>query len=129
MSSGQRQLLLVAKMLLQQPAILLMDDALSILDPASRAKVHNLLHTTLQATTVMYATLHADTLLDFDSVIVMQHGEVIEQGPVPELCQLKGGHFAKMLAAQAAHKSSPMPASSIALDVAHDEEIWQEIVS
>jgi len=81
LSLGQKQLLGIARMLLRQPPVLLLDDCTSALDPATQDVVHAALKSELPLSTIVAASQHAQAVLGFDQVVLLQKGEVLEQGP------------------------------------------------
>lgn len=100
LSFGQRQLLSIARMVIRQPAILLLDEATSAIDPATQEAVQNTIRAGFPDSTIMAIAHRLETILDFDMVVVLDKGEVVEMGTVSELKDRKGGLFNKMLAAK-----------------------------
>lgn len=100
LSFGQRQLMCIARMVLRQPALLLLDEATSAIDPATQETVQNTIKAGFPDSTIFAIAHRLETILDFDMVIVLDKGEIVEMGPVSELKDLAGGRFNKMLAAK-----------------------------
>eukprot|EP00929_Paragymnodinium_shiwhaense_P053587 TRINITY_DN26835_c0_g2_i1.p1 TRINITY_DN26835_c0_g2~~TRINITY_DN26835_c0_g2_i1.p1 ORF type:complete len:1687 (+),score=385.59 TRINITY_DN26835_c0_g2_i1:83-5143(+) len=98
MSFGQRQLLCIARMILRQPSLLLLDEATSGIDPATQELVNNTIKEQFPSSTILAVAHRLETVLDFDVVVVMERGRVVETGSVQELADLKGGYFANLLA-------------------------------
>jgi len=96
-SFGQRQLLCIARMILRQPALLLLDEATSAIDPNTQEVVQQAIRSAFPDSTIVAVAHRLETILDFDGVIVMEKGHIVEQGSVKELANTKGGLFAKML--------------------------------
>lgn len=97
LSFGQRQLLCIARMILRQPALLLLDEATSAIDPRTQEVVQQAIRSCFPDSTLVAVAHRLETVLDFDRVIVMEQGHVVEHGSVKELANTKGGLFAKML--------------------------------
>jgi len=100
LSFGQRQLLSIARMVLRQPPLLLLDEATSAIDPRTQEMVQKAMHSQFTDSTLIAIAHRLETILDFDMVIVMDQGHIVEKGTVKELEAAKGGIFAKMLSAK-----------------------------
>lgn len=100
LSFGQRQLLCIARMVLRQPALLLLDEATSAIDPRTQESVQTTLRTSFPGSTIVAVAHRLETIIDFDHCVVMEAGDVTEQGTVKELCLRKDGHLRKMLSAK-----------------------------
>jgi len=100
LSFGQRQLVCLARMVLRRPPLLLLDEATSAIDPRTQEIVQQTINEAFAGSTVVAVAHRLETILDFDHVCVLELGEVVEQGPVTEVAQLKGGHLNRMLAAR-----------------------------
>lgn len=96
LSLGQRQLLCIARSLLSDPKILLMDEATASIDQKTDNLIQSLIRTKLKNTTVLTIAHRLDTIMDYDRIAVMDYGEILEVGSPHELI-LKGGSFAKLL--------------------------------
>jgi len=84
-------------MILRQPALLLLDEATSAIDPNTQEVVQQAIRSAFPDSTIVAVAHRLETILDFDGVIVMEKGHIVEQGSVKELANTKGGLFAKML--------------------------------
>mmetsp|Transcript_8378 Transcript_8378/g.14889 ORF Transcript_8378/g.14889 Transcript_8378/m.14889 type:complete len:1637 (+) Transcript_8378:146-5056(+) len=102
LSFGQRQLMCIARMVLRQPAVLLLDEATSAIDPHTQEKVQETINSAFPDSTLVAVAHRLETILDFDEVIVMDKGNVAEQGPVKEVAKRKDGLFRQMLATKKA---------------------------
>jgi len=100
LSFGQRQLVCLARMILRQPGLLLLDEATSAIEPHTQQLVQQTIKSAFPSSTLVAVAHRLETVLDFDYVVVMEHGDVAEQGPVKELTERKDGTFRKMLAAK-----------------------------
>merc|ERR1712151_1244491 len=98
-SFGQRQLICIARMVLRQPPLLLLDEATSAVDPKTQEQVQEAIRRGFPDTTLVAVAHRLETILDFDMVVVMKLGHIVEKGPVKELAKLKDGAFANLLRA------------------------------
>merc|ERR1719486_74045 len=96
LSFGQRQLLCMARMVIRQPALILLDEATSALDPATQQQVQHTIEKQFPESTLVMIAHRLETVANFDKVMVMDRGQIKEQGRVEQLRVLKDGIFAKM---------------------------------
>ena len=96
LSSGERQLLCFARSLLEDAKILILDEATSNLDEASDASIQMLLRNEFGAHTVLTIAHRLLTVIDYDSLVVMGGGQLIEQGAPRELLARDNGVLAAM---------------------------------
>lgn len=103
LSSGQRQMLSLARALVWDPAVLLFDEATSAIDSASEAAFRQALltETSRHQRAILTVAHRLSTAREADRVIVLEDGRVIETGTPAELIQ-KGGRFAALLELEAA---------------------------
>lgn len=94
LSQGQRQLLCLARALLKNPKVMLMDEATASIDYATDAKIQETLRE-IKNTTITIAH-RLQTIIDYDKVLVLDKGEVIEYGDPWDLVQKKDGIFRGM---------------------------------
>ncbi|PVI02729.1 bile acid-transporting ATPase [Periconia macrospinosa] len=94
LSQGQRQLLCLARALLKHPKVLLMDEATASIDYATDAKIQETIRE-IKNTTITIAH-RLQTIIDYDKVLVLDHGEVIEFGDPFDLVNKNGGSFRSM---------------------------------
>lgn len=87
LSGGQRQRLALARALVRQPAVLLLDDTTSALDPTTEAKVLSNLRAALTHTTVVAIASRPSTIALADDVLYLDNGEVVAHGRHEELMQ------------------------------------------
>jgi ABC-type multidrug transport system fused ATPase/permease subunit len=84
LSGGQRQRLAIARALLQKPCILILDEATSCLDPTSETLILRNLWHHLSASTLIVVYHRASTLSDFNRILVLSDGRIVEDlGPDP----------------------------------------------
>lgn len=94
LSQGQRQLLCLARALLKQPKVLLMDEATASIDYATDAKIQETIRE-IKNTTITIAH-RLQTIIDYDKVLVLDKGEVIEFGDPFDLIRREEGSFRSM---------------------------------
>jgi ATP-binding cassette subfamily B protein len=103
LSSGQRQMLSLARALIWDPAVLLFDEATSAIDSASEAAFRQalLVESSRHQRAILTVAHRLSTAREADRVIVLENGRVMETGTPAELIQ-KGGRFAALLELEAA---------------------------
>lgn len=99
LSGGQKQRIAIARALLTNPRILIFDEATSALDYESERKVQDNMRTICQGRTVFIIAHRLSTVRDAHRIIVMDKGQVVEEGSHDQLLQ-KGGHYASLHAYQ-----------------------------
>ncbi len=100
LSGGQRQRLAIARALLKQAPILLLDEATSALDSESEHAIQMALDNLMQGRTVIAIAHRLSTLRNFDRIVVMEAGRVIDDGP-PMVLSGRPGPYRDLLRAQA----------------------------
>jgi ATP-binding cassette, subfamily B, multidrug efflux pump len=102
LSAGQQQLLALARALVWNPRLILLDEATSTVDSASDAAFRRALELLVrqQGKGVLTIAHRLATAREADRVIVLEHGSIIEQGPPDELVR-QGGRFADLLELEA----------------------------
>lgn len=93
---GQKQLLCLARALLRDNKFLILDEATSNVDMETDYFIQNCIHTKFQNTTVITIAHRLNTIADYDKVIVMSRGKIIEIGSPYQLIQ-SNGLFAEMV--------------------------------
>lgn len=93
-SVGERQLLCLARSLLAKPKVLVMDEATASVDGETDAFIQKMLRTRFKNTTLLTVAHRINTIMDYDSVIVMDDGKAIEYGSPAELLQQNGAFAA-----------------------------------
>ena len=85
MSGGQKQRLCIARALLTKPKILILDDSTSAVDMATDAKIRAAFRTQLQGATKLIIAQRVASVMDADSIIVMDNGAIADMGTHEEL--------------------------------------------
>jgi ATP-binding cassette, subfamily B, bacterial len=94
LSAGQRQLVAFARAFLADPAVLILDEATSSLDIPSERLVQRALRTILADRTAFVIAHRLSTVETADRVIVLEHGEVVEDGSPADLIHASGRYAA-----------------------------------
>lgn len=95
LSGGQRQRIAIARAILKNAPILILDEATSSLDSVTEKLIQESLHQLMQDRTTMVVAHRLSTLADMDKIIVFHRGCVIEEGTKESLLKA-GGHFATL---------------------------------
>ncbi|NTW01804.1 MAG: ABC transporter ATP-binding protein [Oscillochloris sp.] len=104
-SLGQRQLVALSRVLLQNPAILLLDEATASIDPFTEVQVQAGLEMALRGRTSIVIAHRLSTVRMADRIIVMRQGQVIEEGDHDGLLAA-GGHYAELYSAYFRHQDA-----------------------
>ncbi|MBO8155424.1 MAG: ABC transporter ATP-binding protein [Bacillaceae bacterium] len=99
LSVGERQLLSFARALLADPKIIILDEATASIDTETEVKIQNAMKKLLKGRTSIVIAHRLSTIRDSDNIIVLDHGEIIEQGNHDELMAKKGEYY-KLVKAQ-----------------------------
>lgn len=99
LSGGQKQRISIARALIKNPSIVIFDDCLSAVDAKTEKAVLNNLNVYLQHKTAIVITHRIFSLFNFDKIIVLEDGKIVEQGHHEKLLQ-QNGYYAQMYARQ-----------------------------
>ncbi len=108
LSQGQRQLISIARAVLINPRILILDEATSSIDTRTEALVQSAIARLLQGRTSFVIAHRLSTVTQADQVLVIQQGEIIEQGTHAELIAQQGT-YANLYALQLGTRSDAVP--------------------
>lgn len=99
LSQGQRQLLSITRVLLMNPRVLILDEATSSIDTVSEQHVNHAMHLLMEGKTSFIIAHRLSTIIDADLILVMEQGNIIEQGTHEELLN-KNGAYAQLFNSQ-----------------------------
>lgn len=90
MSSGEKQIIALARAIIQNPAVLVMDEATSHIDIETENIIKRGLQIACEGRTVIVIAHRLSTIFDADNIIVLDHGEKVEEGTHEELLKING---------------------------------------
>ena len=98
LSQGQRQLICLARALLKRSKILVLDEATSSVDAKTDAQVQETIRREFvkRGVTVITVAHRLDTVLNYDKILVLDAGELVEIGPPSELLKQTGGYLRRL---------------------------------
>ena len=95
LSEGQKQLLCITRIMLALPPMLILDEATSSIDTRTERKISDAFEKLMQGRTTFIVAHRLSTIVNADTILVMQSGRVVEQGTHKQLLQ-KGGAYAEL---------------------------------
>ena len=98
-SAGQKQLLTIARVILANPKILILDEATSSIDTRTEIEIQNAMDNLMKGRTSFIIAHRLSTIKNADLILVMNHGDIVEQGTHEELLA-KGGFYEKLYDSQ-----------------------------
>ena len=98
-SQGQKQLLTIARAILADPKILILDEATSSVDTRTEVRIQKAMDNLMRGRTSFIIAHRLSTIRDADSILVMRDGDIVEQGSHEELLA-KGGFYAQLYNSQ-----------------------------
>jgi len=104
LSLGQRQLVALARVLLKNPAIFILDEATASIDPFTEAQIQEGLNAVMQYRTTIVIAHRLSTIRHADRIIVMDHGKIVEEGAHRAL-MAQGGEYANLYDTYFRHQS------------------------
>jgi ATP-binding cassette subfamily C protein len=100
LSGGQRQRLAIARMILAQPKVVILDEATSMLDTHTEALLHDAMRDFLKGRTTLIIAHRLSAVKEADKVLVFDAGHIIEQGSHAELLGIDGGVYQRLYGGQ-----------------------------
>jgi ATP-binding cassette subfamily B protein len=104
LSMGQRQLVALMRVLVQRPAIFILDEATASVDPFTEEQIQEALDLLLQRSTAIIIAHRLSTVRNADRIIVLRSGQIIEEGSHNSLLA-QGGHYAELYNTYFRHQS------------------------
>ena len=104
LSMGQRQLVALMRVLVQSPAIFILDEATASIDPFTEAQIQEAMELILRHSTSILIAHRLSTVRAVDRIIVLREGRIIEQGDHAAL-MAQGGHYAELYDTYFRHQS------------------------
>jgi ABC-type multidrug transport system fused ATPase/permease subunit len=104
LSLGQRQLVALARILLKDPAIFILDEATASVDPFTEAQIQEGLDAVMRDRTTIVIAHRLSTIKHVDRILVMDHGRIVEEGNHGQL-MASGGQYADLYNTYFRHQS------------------------
>ncbi len=98
-SAGQKQLLTIARVILADPKILILDEATSSIDTRTEIQIQKAMDNLMKGRTSFIIAHRLSTIKNADLILVMDHGDIVEQGKHEELLE-KGGFYSNLYNSQ-----------------------------
>lgn len=96
-SVGERQLICLARAMLAKPKVLVLDEATASIDRESDACIQEMIRERFEGTTILTIAHRLETIMDYDSVIVMDDGKAAEVGTPRDLLKIPHGLFSRLV--------------------------------
>ncbi|ODN30113.1 ABC transporter ATP-binding protein [Fervidobacterium thailandense] len=93
LSTGQRQLIALARIVLLNPKILVLDEATSSVDPYTEHLIQDAIYKLLHGRTSFVIAHRLSTIRNADRIIVIEHGKIVEEGNHEQLMKLRGKYY------------------------------------
>ncbi len=100
LSGGQKQRISIARALIKKPGLVVFDDCLSAVDTKTEKEIITNLNNYLEGKTAIIITHRIFSLFDFDKIIVLDNGKIVEQGTHQELVSIANGYYAGLYTRQ-----------------------------
>ncbi|GAB4420268.1 MAG: ABC transporter ATP-binding protein [Anaerolineae bacterium] len=114
LSGGQRQRIAIARALLVDPRILILDDATASVDSRTEYEIRAALQTLMAGRTTLVVAQRLSTVMHADQIIMLEHGRIVEQGTHAELIR-QGGRYAHLWRLQSDGQAPPEDIRGIGL--------------
>ncbi|MEZ5875743.1 MAG: ABC transporter ATP-binding protein/permease [Hyphomicrobiales bacterium] len=127
LSGGEKQRVAIARTILKSPPILMLDEATSALDSHTEKEIQDALESVARDRTSLVIAHRLSTVVHADNIIVLDHGEIVEQGTHPDLLA-KGGLYASLWARQReADEARERLAHALEEDELHDSRAAERL--
>ena len=93
LSQGQKQLICISRIMLCEPEILILDEATSSIDTRTEIRIQKAFRTVMKGKTAFIVAHRLSTIKDADVILVMNNGNIVEQGNHEELLEKKGFYY------------------------------------
>ena len=100
-SAGQRQLFSIARAILADPRILVLDEATSAVDTQTEALIQDAFAKLMSNRTAIVIAHRLSTIRKADQIVVLKSGQIVELGNHESLVNIPGGYYASLVKAQA----------------------------
>ena len=107
LSGGQKQRVSIARAFIKKPDIVILDDALSAVDTATEQNILSYFQESLRDKTAIIITHRANNLLNYDKILVIDHGCLVEEGSHEELIN-QSGFYNSIYRQQMMHQNYPV---------------------
>jgi len=104
LSMGQRQLIVFARVLLQNPSILILDEATASVDPFTELQIQEAMEKVMQGRSTIVIAHRLTTVRNVDRIIVLDHGKIVEEGNHESLMR-RNGYYARLYNTYFRHQS------------------------
>lgn len=112
LSGGQRQRIAIARAILKDPSILILDEATSSLDAQSEKLVQDALEELMKNRTTIIIAHRLSTIRNVDAIYVLDKGKIVETGTFDQLARVRDGVFSKLLQLQIHRQEEGLPAEN-----------------
>lgn len=92
LSGGQKQRVSIARAFIKKPDLVILDDSLSAVDTNTEQKILNYFNTAISGKTAIIITHRVYNMLDFDNILFLENGKIIEQGTHSSLMEIDGAY-------------------------------------
>lgn len=103
LSVGEKQLLCLARAILRQSKVLVMDEATANIDLATDELIQTAIRSAFVDATVLMVAHRLETIIDTTMVVVLSAGQIVEHGAPSDLLERQGGAFAALMASARGH--------------------------